>query len=219
MAVHLITGPMFSGKTTFLLNYLNKTKPRETVLLKHLQDTRFPVRSRVVTHGGMSFPAIEVQRLKDLDNEHFETCSTIAIDEGHLFENLYETSLEWVRHGKQVIITALSNGTFMQPLTEISRLMAVADKVIALTTECSSCHARANFSFRKKAFPENENPDSPAFFIGGSEAYTPLCRRCFIKQYQHDQEHTLGMFSGPGIKALEIPMDTLTWDTRLIGRW
>jgi thymidine kinase len=203
MPIHLISGPMFAGKTTALIRALNKKDRNSVVLLKHCKDVRYPVYKQVVTHTGLSYPCVIIQSLNDLDINTYKCCSTIAIDEGQFFPEIYETASKWANHGKEVIVAAISNGTFMEPLKPISKLMAIADYVTVLKIPCVSCEAPANFSFRKTAFPEHEDPSSPSFFVGGFEAYETLCRRCFIKRIQCDRQERLGMFGGNGVNKLE----------------
>ena len=218
MPIHLITGPMFAGKTTVLLEILKAKKPNSVVLLKHRDDTRFPVRDKVLTHTGASFPCTIVQNLEDINRNCYEDWCTIAVDEGQFFPNIYEMASKWACQGKEVIITAISNGLFMEPLRQIANLMAVSDKITKLTAVCTSCIADANFSYRKTPFPEHVSPTSPTFFLGGEESYKALCRRCFVKHIQHDHSQQTGMFSGEGVQKLDLlPTDILTWDVGLSG--
>jgi thymidine kinase len=225
MPIHLISGPMFAGKTTALIQALKKrdssssSSSSSVVLLKHCNDVRYPVYNRVVTHTGDSYPCVILQSLRNLDVNTYKSCSTIAVDEGQFFPDVFETTSKWANQGKEVIVAAISNGTFMEPLKPISKLMAVADYVTVLKRSCESCQAPANFNFRKTPFPEHEEPSSPSFFIGGGEAYEALCRRCFIKRIQCDNINRLGMFSGNGVNKLEpFVTEIFAQDVEIMGK-
>jgi len=219
MSIHLICGPMFAGKTSHLLTVLKQRETKNVVLVKHFEDNRFPSNSKVISHDGFSYPCITVRNLQEVQKKDscFNDCSTIAIDEGQFFSEIFEYAELWACHGKEVIITTLTSGIFMEPLKYVSKLLAVCDKITMLKASCSSCFGKAVFTFRITAFPEHETPESPSFFVGGLDDYTPLCRRCFLKRIQYDHSNSLGMFSGGGVEKLTMPDGILTRSCSLIG--
>jgi thymidine kinase len=127
-------------------------------------------------------------------------------------------SQKWACHGKEVIISSIASGIFMEPLKNVAKLMALCDEITIMKTQCNSCLGTAIFSYRTSPFPENESPNSPAFFLGGFTEYATLCRRCFIKRIACDQEMKIGMFSNKAINKLERSNPALQFNTTVIGK-
>jgi thymidine kinase len=214
MAIHIITGPMYAGKTSFLINILKSRSLDETFCIKHTKDVRFK-ESKIVSHDGVCWPAHNLSCL-NIPEETFKKVKTIVIDEGHFFDDIYKAE-EFAACGKEVIITCLRNGIFMEPIKKIKNLIASADIITALNAVCESCSGIAAFTYRKTAFP-NLEPNDPAFFVGGSKEYAVYCRRCFLKIIQFDREHNRGMFSTNTITKLQIDEKIFNMDLNIQGK-
>ena len=220
MPIHLIVGPMFAGKTSLLLKILKKRDMNETVVVKHEKDVRYTVQPRLVSHDGKSIPSLIVKDLSEVVMKtSLSNMKSIVIDEGQFFSNVVEYAQRWAAIGKEVIITALPNGLFMEPITEIANLMAISDKITQLSSQCTSClSAQAHFTYSTKELPTNADPSDPSCLVGGKDAYTPLCRRCFLKRLQYEHRIKQGVFSGEAIKKYKIPDLVLELHHGLIGK-
>ena len=148
--IELILGPMFSGKSTRLIELMRKYvyKAKKTIMVKFFADQRD------------SFDT-----LKQYD--------VIGIDEGQFFEDLVEVCEELALMGKIVLIAALNGDFRMEPFPVIQRIISKSDKIKLLKAYCFNCHKDAKFSLR--IVQSNET-----VLIGAGEAYKPACRECHV---------------------------------------
>jgi len=136
--IHLIFGPMFSGKTRELLRMVNRYKRQgfETLLLRKSNTSRdgIDVENLVSSRDGNEAEAcIEVDSLLNMSDDvwkRIEKASIIAIDEGQFLTGLIQFcghhvfNQKFVRNGvvekkplpfrSKLIIIAMLNGDFLQ---------------------------------------------------------------------------------------------------------
>ncbi len=179
----IIIGPMYSGKTSYLLRELNIfSKMGANVLyINHSLDNRtsedFSTHNPIITKIG-DISSEKTDHLFKL----YEKCKSydvIGIDESQFFEGLKEFVLKMVEiEGKRVIVTGL-NGNFKRELFgEVLSLIPCSDRLTKLSSCCQKCASRklikeAHFSYRLT----NENKE---VMVGGSNEYVPLCRECYL---------------------------------------
>ncbi len=109
MPIVLVTGSMFSGKTTFLLANARKYRlaKKKVVLIKYAGDTRSgnaDIYSHDQTYSTSAFSTDTLKTL--LTEELIETCDVVLIDEGQFFSDLAEITHIWAKQGKHSIISA-----------------------------------------------------------------------------------------------------------------
>ena len=75
--IQVITGCMFAGKTTELLNRIKKTK-KTYLLIKPKKDIR-NLGNRLTTHDGIGAQALTVDRVSDIFNQ-LEDIEVVAIE-------------------------------------------------------------------------------------------------------------------------------------------
>ena len=68
--IELIIGPMFSGKSTRLIELIRKYtyKAKKTILIKFFSDKRYSEKSEVITHDLLKYDSIDCKNLR----EHFD---------------------------------------------------------------------------------------------------------------------------------------------------
>jgi thymidine kinase len=167
----LILGPMFSGKSSFLIqNYKRyKIAGKKCLVIKYAGDDRYEKKS-VITHDQIAIEAIPTNKLLDLE-ERVNEFEVICIDEIQFFEDGVICD-NWANKGKIVIASGL-NGTFQRkPWKVISDLIPLADDIIHLKAVCRDTGNDAPFTHRIVS-------DKNDFLIGGSEAYSALDRKTF----------------------------------------
>ena len=170
--IELILGPMFSGKSTRLIEVIRKYtyKAKKTIMIKFFGDKRYSEKSEVVTHDLIKYDSIDCKNLTD-SFEIIKNYDVIGIDEGQFFPDLVEVSEKLALLNKIVIISALNGDFRMEPFPVISRIISKADKIKLLKAYCFNCHKDAKFSVR--IVQSNET-----VLIGAGEAYKPACRKC-----------------------------------------
>ena len=172
--IELILGPMFSGKSTRLIELLRKYvyKAKKTIMVKFYADQRYTDKSEVVTHDLIKYDSINCKILRN-SFDTFKEYDVIGIDEGQFFADLVEVCEELALMGKIVLIAALNGDFRMEPFPVIQRIIAKADKIKLLKAYCFNCHKDAKFSLR--IVQSNET-----VLIGAGEAYKPACRECHV---------------------------------------
>ena len=172
--IELILGPMFSGKSTRLIELMRKYvyKAKKTIMVKFYADQRYTEKSEVVTHDLIKYDSINCKILRD-SFDTFKNYDVIGIDEGQFFADLVEVCEELAFMGKIVLIAALNGDFRMEPFPVIQRIIAKADKIKLLKAYCFNCHKDAKFSLR--IVQSNET-----VLIGAGEAYKPACRECHV---------------------------------------
>ena len=168
----LILGPMFSGKSTRLIEVIRKYtyKAKKTIMIKYSGDQRYSDKSEVVTHDFIKYDSINCCNLKD-SMDVLKRYDVVGIDEGQFFPDLVEVCEELALLKKIVIIAALNGDFRMEPFPVIAKIISKADKIKLLKAYCFNCHKDAKFSLR--IVQSNET-----VLIGAGEAYKPACREC-----------------------------------------
>ena len=170
--IELIIGPMFSGKSTRLIEAIRKYtyKAKKTIMIKFHEDKRYSDKSEVVTHDLIKYDSIQCKNLSDCF-EKLKNYDVIGIDEGQFFPDLVEISEQLALLKKIVIVAGLNADFRMEPFPVISKLISKADKIKLMKAYCFNCHNDAKFSLR--IVESNET-----VLIGAGEAYKPVCRDC-----------------------------------------
>ena len=172
--IELILGPMFSGKSTRLIELMRKYvyKAKKTIMVKYYADQRYSEKSEVVTHDLIKYDSINCKLLRN-SFETLKQYDVIGIDEGQFFADLVEVCEELALMGKIVLIAALNGDFRMEPFPVIQRIISKSDKIKLLKAYCFNCHKDAKFSLR--IVQSNET-----VLIGAGEAYKPACRECHV---------------------------------------
>jgi thymidine kinase len=82
----VIIGPMFSGKSTKLIEYINRYvyKKKKVIMLKFHMDTRYSENEVLVTHDKREYPAIPVSEIGPMVDS-IKDYEVIGIDEGQFY--------------------------------------------------------------------------------------------------------------------------------------
>ena len=189
--LELIIGPMFSGKTSYLLDVYKKCKLCNIpiAVINHSSDDRYTNNNNVLsTHDKIMVPCILTKSLQDLWNydsleENYNTLSenhifvrnanVILINEGQFFEDLYPCVLDMLREKKQVYISGLDGDFQRLKFGTILDLIPMCDKVVKLNSLCGICKNGIPGIFSKRISDEKEQ------FLIGSDNYIPVCRKCY----------------------------------------
>ena len=171
--IKLIIGPMFSGKSTRLIETVRKYsfKNKKTILINFIGDNRYTSESQIVTHDQIKYDSIQCQYLNEKISM-LENYDVIGIDEGQFFSDLLEICDILSRFGKIIFIAALSSNDHMKPYDNISKLIPFVDKIKLMKAYCFFCHKQAGFNLKIKKCKTN-------FIDERKENYKPVCKNCF----------------------------------------
>lgn len=97
MKLTLVTGPMFAGKTSYLMNAVEHSKATNTILVTHKDDIRFSAGDELVNHDGtkLEHPMLRLETLGEL---HVTDALTnikdrpvlLGIDEAQFFPDIVD---------------------------------------------------------------------------------------------------------------------------------
>ena len=189
--LEVVMGPMFSGKTTYILNKIEQiedSKSTDYILIKPKIDNRYEDESSkstmqyITSHDRKKKECTSVESLieiidslkVDLINKFKEFRNLyIIIDEAQFFDDLVsfcERSLEISsKTNIKLLICGLDGDYERKPIGHILDVVPLSDSVLKLTGKCSFCNEKSIFSKRRICNTEQ-------VLIGGEEAYQPVCR-------------------------------------------
>jgi thymidine kinase len=191
--LHIIFGPMFAGKSTYLINTIQSLLStgipiEEILIINHSSDTRYSDKSEICTHDNKKMSSVSLNMLEEIImyNEHTIENSIentlnntyditnkkyIFIDEGQFFTDLYRTVKTLLIKYKKTIYIGGLDGDYKQDPFYVSRLFDLipyATTVTKLTSKCVECNEIAPFT--KRIIQSNEQ-----ILVGGSDSYKPVC--------------------------------------------
>ena len=190
--LHLILGPMFSGKTSKLLEiYENCILSNISVLvINHSSDIRYS-ENMLSTHNKKMIPCTFINRLNNLfdienDNKYDSNnenvynnsvmlANIILINEGQFFDDLYV----WVKtmveiFDKKIYVSGLDGDSNRKKFGQILDLIPICDKVIKLRSLCVICKNGTKAPFTLRTIKNGSQ-----VLIGSEESYKPVCRNCY----------------------------------------
>ena len=170
--LHIITGPMFSGKTTELLK---RIKENEGMYINHKLDVRYNTNS-ITSHDGIRISCLSIINLNDIYNyPEYKTCKYIYIEEVQFFENLMENVLRMVEKDDKIVHCAgLLVDIHRNKFGELLDLIPHANTIDKKLGLCSIC-------FQKSAiYTSNKiNTDSSKIDVSTNN-YKSLCRYHYL---------------------------------------
>ena len=190
--LELIIGPMFSGKTSRLVEVYNQCKfcNISVAVINHSIDDRYD-EELLSTHDKIKIPCIKTEKLFDVwaDNISLEdnidkiprihdkfklaTSSVILINEGQFFPDLFEFVNILLKEKKKVYVCGLDGDFERKKFGYILDLIPLCDQVRKLTSLCSICKNGTPGIFSMRLTNEKEQT------LVGSENYIPVCRKCY----------------------------------------
>lgn len=183
-SLQIIMGPMFSGKTTELINIYNqtcKTYGKEKCLaLNYAMDKRYSD-DHIVTHDQISIPCKSIFKLEDYfennDNlVNISNASFIFINEAQFFDDLtyYVLNMKDIHH-KHIVLCGLNLDFERKKFGQLYDLNIYANKTTYLQGKCNSpnCNYLSKYTHR---LVENKKQ-----ILIGTNEYVPLCADCYNK--------------------------------------
>lgn len=194
--LHVITGPMFAGKTSALMSRAARARAdgkRVFVVKSALDVERFgeAAREALIAHDGRTLRGEESgvgtarvravrERLGELSGDDLRACrraDVVAVDEAQFMPDL----VEFVRHsvevlGQVVYVAGLDGDFRREKFGGVLDLVPLCDTVTRLRGVCAKCGKESLFSQRVV----REDGDG-VVSVGGSDKYAPVCRACYVE--------------------------------------
>jgi thymidine kinase len=175
--LEIILGPMFSGKTTKLVDLYHEYLESgfSVAVINFTADTRYHD-SMLSTHDKIMIPCIFANRISDVwENSSsgiLHNADVILINEGQFFPDIVDMiSIMVNKYNKKVHVCGLDGDFLRKPFGNFLELIPMSDKITKLSAICKICNQPAIFSHRIT----NETEQ----IVIGTDNYMPLCRSCY----------------------------------------
>ena len=168
--IEIITGCMFSGKSTELLKRL-KNSYNNYLLVKPKIDTRYDL-SSVSTHSGKKESALVVGSVSEVF-KNLNGVKIVGIDEAQFFTiKIVRDCIELKKLGFRVIVAGLNKDYLNREFNSVTSLIKIADTTTKLYAVCNICAAPATRSHRL-------SKEKTKILLGHKNYYEPLCKKCY----------------------------------------
>ena len=178
--LEIILGPMFSGKTTKLLetyHYYHTRQNKRCIILGHKIDDRYD-KYKITSHDKKEY--IDCYKCKTVQEfitsytNEIKEATAILIDECQFFDDI-ESIMQLVNYGKHVFIFGLDGDANQKLFGNIYKLLPLCDNIMKLNGRCHQCGIEKGsiFSICNKDFCQESQIE-----VGGEEKYRSVCRKC-----------------------------------------
>ena len=176
--LELIIGPMFSGKTSKLLEIYKQCVfcNIPVLVINHAIDVRYTP-NMLSTHDDQNIPCEFTNDLLNFwKSTDIQNVQVVLINEGQFFENLFEAVELMLHQKKRVYVCGLDGDFKRSKFGEILDLIPICDKVYKLQSLCALCK-----NGEKGIFSLRVTEDTDQTLVG-VENYKPVCRNCYIQK-------------------------------------
>ncbi len=178
--LELITGPMYSGKTSELIRRINRAEVGEQKVkcFKPVVDNRY-TETEIGSHNGETVDALLVDDSLQIVSHVKETDDVVVVDEANFFDGRLIGNLQSLANDGYRVIVAGTDQTFRgTPFHPVDGLMAVADRVDKLQAVCQRCGDDASMNQRLGPDGEPVRVEEQTVKVGGNDIYEARCRDC-----------------------------------------
>ncbi len=175
----VISGCMFSGKTTELLRLLNLAliAKLKVKLFKPKIDNRYD-ETCVVSHDNRKMDSIVVKDSLSILKEVEEGIDVVGIDEVQFFDKDIVSVVETLLNKKIAVVVAGLNLDFKgDPFGQMPILLSKADNLTKVYAVCSQCKKPATRT-QRLIDGKPAKRTSPIILVGGKDSYTARCVNC-----------------------------------------
>jgi len=171
----VITGPMFSSKTTLLLADIERAElqNKKVLVFKPRMDIRYSETGEIVTHSGFKTDAVLVSTGEDIlnfINSLEDVPNLIAVDELFMIDNSADILVELFFSGIDIIVSSIELSYNLRPFEQVQRILPFATEVVKCTAVCTVCGDDAAYTHKKTSSGE-------LIEVGGKDIYEPRCLR------------------------------------------
>jgi thymidine kinase len=175
--IDVITGCMYSGKTSETINKINKYKllGKKILILNHSLDKSRYKDNSLSTHSNINIPCINVSNFDEIKTDpsfDYINSDVIVIEEAQFFKTgLCDFVLEAAdKDNKIVIVTGLDGDSDRKEFGEINRLLPHSTSFVKLHALCLKCNDGTLACFTKCLVNKTDQ------ILVGSDTFIPVCR-------------------------------------------
>lgn len=194
--LEIILGPMFSGKTSRLVEIYKKCKfcNIPVMVINRVIDDRYDYEGTsnqtLSTHDKIGIPCTKIDKLMSIKFQILNY-DIILINEGQFFPDLVEFVEHALECGKKIYVCGLDGDFKRNKFGQILDLIPLCDSVVKLTSLCGSCLDGKPAIFTLRTSSEKEQT------VVGCDNYMPVCRMCYNSETETETEtetKSLGLF-------------------------
>lgn len=179
----IVTGCMFSGKTSYIIRECKKWQSigKQVLMINYALDRRYSDQDKVVSHDKYSIDCMMIDNFSPKLTEKIKVYDVILINEGQFFADLRVNVQHWCDEMKKIVVVSGLDGDFMRgKFGEILDLIPDCDDHIKLKAYCSMCKdgTDAVFTWKVKDRPSDCN----VVVDIGVDKYVPLCRKHYNQE-------------------------------------
>ena len=180
----LILGPMFSGKSSTLIELIRKYKiiNYKILTIKNALDTRYSELDEIVSHNKDTEPCVSLKNLNDIFNNEnltskYKESNVIFIEEAQFFSDLDSFVTKALEENKTLYVVGLNGDSNQKNFGDIHKLLPKCDDIELLKGFCKLCNNETHALFSKRII-KNESQ----VHVGSTDEYIPVCRKHFYNQ-------------------------------------
>jgi thymidine kinase len=174
----LILGPMFSGKSTKLIELIRKYKviKYKVLTIKNSLDNRYSNVSQIVSHNKDTEPCVSLKYLNEImTNTIFKTkydeSQVIFIEEAQFFTDLNDFVTKALKDNKTIFVVGLNGDSNQNNFGDIHKLLPKCNDIELLKACCKICMNETHAEFSKRIVKNNDQ-----VHVGSGDEYIPVCR-------------------------------------------
>ena len=185
--LEIILGPMFSGKTSRIIDLYKKYTYCDipVIVVNHADDTRYD-NTLLTSHDNNKIECVNCHTIGEImDNIVLSTkkSNVILINEGQFFDDLYESVLKLVNEFHCIVYVCGLDGDFRaNKFGQMLDLIPHTDCVYKLQSICVDCK-----NGNKGIYSHRKTNESSQKLIG-VDTYEPLCRRCYLNKIKEGKK-------------------------------
>ena len=184
MSLEIVLGPMFAGKSSYILSSLRRYEAIGWPVLSITSalDTRYEP-DAIHSHNHERHSAVSTDMLTPiLLTEGFAEARLIVIEEAQFFKDLYTFVHNAVDIcGKDVLVVGLDGDSERRPFGRIAEIIPLCDKITKLTAMCKRCGDGSSAIFTHR---HRKDADTSVIKVGESDTYEALCRKHYMQLNQ-----------------------------------
>jgi thymidine kinase len=184
-SITTITGPMFGGKTSRLLQEKRKNEiiQKRTLLIKNPRDVRYGNDHLVYTHdkeGKEAYVSASDHKLMECGltiDQIVGGYDVVCVDEGQFYEDVDVFCETLANRGVKVYCSTLLGDFKREPFPVVARLLALSDDIIFTKAIDRGLGVDAPFT-KIKYIPRKD----VGFLVGSTELYEATSRSSFFRE-------------------------------------
>lgn len=169
--LEIIIGPMFSEKTSKLLEIYKQCKfcNIQVIVINYAEDIRYH-ETLLSTHDKIMIPCIQAMKLSDIK---YQDSDVILINEAQFFQDLKPLVEDMLKNNKKVYLSGLDGDFKRERFGSLLDLIPLCDKVTKLNSLCGICKDGTPGIFSLRLTNEEQQK------LIGTDNYIPVCRKCY----------------------------------------